>query len=54
MVDVMLIGFAMMTMGVAALVTIGATVPLSFGNRLDFGQLALVTTGEDADVSRRL
>ncbi len=50
----MLIGFAMMTMGVAALVTIRATVPLSFGSRLDFGQLALVTTGEDAEVNHRL
>lgn len=50
----MLIGFAMMTMGVAALVTLGATVPLSFGNRLDFGQLAFVGNGEESEVNHRL
>jgi hypothetical protein len=53
MVDMMLIGFAMMTMGVAAVVTLGATLPLSFGSRLDFGQLALVPAGDDSDGSRR-
>jgi len=43
----MLIGFAMMTLGVAAVITIGATAPMSLGNRLDFGALSLVPIAED-------
>ncbi len=49
----MLIGFAMMTMGVAAFVTLGATLPMSFGSSMDFGQLALLHKGEEGDITQR-